>query len=288
VDADVEQFFDTLDHQQLMTALRRRISDGELLRLIHYWLKAGYVWEGSFYDTDQGSPQGGVLSPLLANIYLWSLDRDQQQEKSFIGRFTRYADDFVIQCGTRRHAEQALAWVAERLTRLGLRLHPEKTRVVEDTEGFDFLGFHHRRIPTLRRQRCASYGVLRWPGRKAQQRFRERVQRLLGPPLYLRQHWGECLSRLQRYLNGYRGYYGRGQSSTVFRKLDRYLHERLARHLARSQPTGKGRTRRRWRHVLGELQQQGPLPSLLAPLGPTRTRRAATGSNLAKDRWRAV
>jgi RNA-directed DNA polymerase len=96
VDADIEQFFDTLDHQQLMTALRRRISDGEVLRLIYRWLKAGYVWEGSYHDTDRGSPQGGVLSPLLANVYLHAFDREQRQQKSYLGRLVRYADDFVI------------------------------------------------------------------------------------------------------------------------------------------------------------------------------------------------
>ncbi len=78
VDADIEQFFDRLDHQRLMTALRRRISDGEVLRLIYRWLKAGYLWEGSQHDTDQGSPQGGVLSPLLANVYLHSFDCGQE------------------------------------------------------------------------------------------------------------------------------------------------------------------------------------------------------------------
>jgi len=78
VDADIQQFFDTLDHQTLMAALRRRISDGELLRLIYRWLKAGYLWEGQYHDTDQGSPQGGVLSPLLANVYLHGFDQAQQ------------------------------------------------------------------------------------------------------------------------------------------------------------------------------------------------------------------
>jgi RNA-directed DNA polymerase len=197
VDADLEQFFDTLDHQQLMAALRRRVSDGELLRLIYRWLKAGYLWEGSYHDTDQGSPQGGVLSPLLANVYLHAFDRAQQTEKSFLGRLVRYADDFVIQCGTRLQAERALAWVRQYLAGLGLRLHPEKTRLVEDREGFDFLGFQHRRVrgrraPTKER-------VVRWPGRKAQARFRDRIRQLVGPPQRLRAHWSDCMKALQRY-----------------------------------------------------------------------------------------
>jgi RNA-directed DNA polymerase len=93
VDADIEQFFDTLDHQQRMAALGRRISDGEVLRLIYRWLKAGYLADGSHHDTDAGSPQGGVLSPLWANVYLHAFDREQQAQKSFVGRLVRYADD---------------------------------------------------------------------------------------------------------------------------------------------------------------------------------------------------
>ena len=148
VDADIEQFFDTLDHQQLMAALRRRISDGEMLRLIYRWLKAGYLLDGEYHDTDQGSPQGGVLSPLLANVYLHALRPGAAEPRSrSSGGLTRYADDFVIQCGTAEHAARALEWVREQMAALGLRLHPEKTRVVNDREeGFDFLGFHHRRV----------------------------------------------------------------------------------------------------------------------------------------------
>src|SRR5205085_4291703 len=146
-----------------------------------------------YHDTDQGSPQGGVWSPLLANVYLHAFDREQQAEKSFVGRLVRYADDFVIQCGTREHAERALAWAREQLTGLGLRLHPEKTRVVADREGFDFLGFHHRRVPLRRQGGKPSSGVLRWPSRKANQRFRLRVQEVLGPPARLRAEWNERL-----------------------------------------------------------------------------------------------
>src|SRR5205814_2158721 len=175
VDADLEQFFDTLEHQYLMTALRRRISDGELLRLVYRWLKAGYLLDGVYHDTDQGSPQGGVLSPLLANVYLHAFDQACEQEKSFVGRLTRYADDFVIQCGTQAQAQRALAWAQETLVRLGLRLHPEKTRVVNDREaGFDFLGFHHRRV--LWKRSGAERRLMRWPSRKTCRKFRERVR----------------------------------------------------------------------------------------------------------------
>lgn len=283
VEADIEQFFDRLDHQQLMAALRRRISDGELLRLIYRWLKAGYWADGEVHDTDQGSPQGGVLSPLLANVYLHAFDRAQQAQKSFVGRLVRYADDFVIQCGTARHAARALEWARGELADRGLGLHPEKTRVVEDREGFDFLGFHHRRV-FLRRARREANGVIRWPSRKAQQRFREQVRRLVGPPMRLRAHWHDCMTALQKYLTGYCQYYRHGQSTAVFGRLDYFVECRIARNVARSQPVGRGRKRRSWRQPLETLRQWGKLPQLVQlQRGPFPAYRGA-----AKVRWRAV
>jgi group II intron reverse transcriptase/maturase len=267
VDADIEQFFDNLDHQVLMAALRRRIGDGEILRLIYRWLKAGYLWEGERHDTDQGSPQGGVLSPLLANVYLHSFDQAVRRQKAFIGKMTRYADDFIIQCGSAEHARRALGWATEQIAALGLRLHPEKTRIVNDRDvGFDFLGFHHRRVILGRQSRRGagkeSYGVLRWPGTKAQRKFRAEIRRRLGPAGLLRPHWKEVMRELRAYLVGWCQYYRHGQSTKVFGKLDYYVHIRVARNLTRGQPTGKRRVRRRWEYYARRLAQLGCLPRL--------------------------
>jgi RNA-directed DNA polymerase len=284
VDADIEPFFDTLDHQTLMAALRRRISDGELLRLIYRWLKAGYLWEGQYHDTDQGSPQGGVLSPLLANVYLHGFDQAQRTQKAFLGHLTRYADDFVIQCGTAEQAVRALEWTREQLARVGLRLHPVKTRVVNDREvGFDFLGFHHRRVRWTG-NRKESRGVRRWPSRKACRQFRERVRALVGPPGRLRREPEECQRRLGAYLRGWKHYLGHGERARTFAKLDQFVAERVARNLARSQPTGKHRRRRRWGEIAGELEREGVLPKL--GRRGTEALRAVRGR--AKVRWRAV
>jgi len=284
VDADLQQFFDTLDHQVLMAALKRRISDGEVLRLIYRWLKAGYLWEGQYHDTDQGSPQGGVLSPLLANVYLHGFDQAQQTQKCFLGRLTRYADDFVIQCGTAEQASRALAWAREQLARVGLTLHPAKTRVVNDREeGFDFLGFHHRRV-LLTGSRTESRGVLRWPSQKACRQFRERVRLLVGPPGRLRRERSKCQRRLGAYLRGWKHYFHHGESARTFVKLDQFVVERVARNLARSQPSGPNRRGRHWRELAGELAGPGGLPKL-AQLG-TETLQAFRGR--AKVRWRAV
>jgi RNA-directed DNA polymerase len=285
VEADIEQFFDQLDHQQLMVALRRRVSDGELLRLISRWLKAGYLAEGVYHDTDQGSPQGGVLSPLLANVYLHAFDQAQLAQKAFVGRLTRYADDFVIQCGSADQAARALEWAREQLGRLGLALHPVKTRVVNDREeGFDFLGFHHRRVPLRLRGQRESWGALRWPSRKAQQRFRDRVRQLVGPPLRLRHCWSERMVALRKYLVGWCQYYRHGQSGAVFHKLDRFVAVRVARNYARSQPTGRGRKPRSWVQCLRRLREWGKLPSLRQlQHGAFRAYRGQ-----ANVRWKAV
>jgi RNA-directed DNA polymerase len=284
VDADIQQCFDTLDHPTLMAALRRRISDGEVLRLIYRWLKAGSLWEGQYHDTDQGSPQGGVLSPLLANVYLHGFDQAQQTQKCFLGRLTRYADDFVIQCGTAEQAARALEWTRAQLARVGLTLHPDKTRVVNDREeGFDFLGFHHRRV-LLDGSRKESRGVLRWPSKKACRQFREHVRATVGPPGRLGRDRVGCLRRLRAYLTGWKHYFRHGQSARTFAKLDQFVIERVARNLARSQPTGPHRQRRRWGLIAGELAREGVLPKL-GRLG-TEALQALRGR--AKVRWRAV
>lgn len=286
VDADIEKFFDTLDHQELMAAVRRRVSDGEMLRLIYYWLKAGYLLDGQYHDTDQGSPQGGVLSPLLANAYLHTFDRAFKAQKRFIGRLTRYADDFVIQCGTRGQAEKALAWVIEQLEFLKLKLHPEKTKIVNDREeGFDFLGFYHRRVLIHHGTQTGkeSRGVLRWPSSKTRAAFHAQVEERLGPPGRLRPKWNEILEAYKRFLRGWWQYYRHGNSSRVFNKLDRYARERLARNLARSQPTGKKRTKRKWTFYI-----KHPSLQKLATLNTLTKADVRSLKGMAKAEWRAV
>ena len=282
-EADIEQFFDQLDHQQLMAALRRRVSDGEVLRLIYRWLKAGYLLDGVVHDTEAGSPQGGVLSPLLANVYLHAFDQAQKNQKAFVGRLVRYADDFLIQCGTRQQAERALSWAREALAFLGLRLHPEKTQVVEDArEGFDFLGFHHRRV-LLQRQPRERRGVLRWPSQKACRQFREAIRQRVGRPGTTRKRWGLVCRAVNAYLRGWVHYFRRGSSGRTFLKLDEWVRERVARNLARSQPTGKRRRGRSWVAYAEWLRQHRPLLSLYQ----LQHAKAPSYRGQARVRWRA-
>lgn len=139
LDADISGFFDNIPHRVIMEAVAHEVADGNILRLVEKFLRAGVMENGVFKPTTVGTPQGGVVSPLLANITLNHLDW-RLHEAGY--RFARYADDFVVVCRTHRQAEQALALVEEVLVELGLSLSPEKTKITTYGKGYEFLGFH--------------------------------------------------------------------------------------------------------------------------------------------------
>jgi RNA-directed DNA polymerase len=228
VDADIEAFFDRLDRDLVLECLRERISDRKVLRLIRAILSAGVLDGSVLSDSGEGTPQGGPLSPLMANAVLHRLDRQWQQRHRRLGVLVRYADDLCVCAPTRDRAEAALAALGQILEGLKLKLSESKTRIVgvaDGQEGYDFLGFHHRMVSS-RRNPAVRYPAC-WPSDKAMSRARSTIKEMTGRH---RRHvpTGLLVFQLNQFLRGWRQYYRYGNSSRYFAKLDRYVKERMA------------------------------------------------------------
>lgn len=226
VDADLKSYFDTIPHGAMLARVKERVSDGRLLALLEQYLKAGVMdslkgWE----PTEQGTPQGAVISPLLANLYLNPLDHLLAAQGL---EMTRYADDFVVQCREAAQAQRALALIQQWAQAQGLTVHPAKTKIVDATQkgGFDFLGYHFER-------------GLKWPRQKSLDKFKDRMRnktrRTQG------QSMGEVITELNPVLRGWFEYF-KHSHRTTFGPLDSWLRMRL-RSILRKNRGGKGRGR---------------------------------------------
>jgi group II intron reverse transcriptase/maturase len=234
VDGDIKSYFDSISHEKLLKLVERRISDRRVVKLLRQWLKAGVMEEGVVRGTDLGSPQGGVISPLLANIYLDALDGIWERRCRHLGILVRYCDDFVVLCRTRSDAEEALRRIGIILDRLSLTLHPEKTRIVElglGKQGFVFLGCYLRVV--LSHFKWREY-LFRWPSARAMNRIRARIRDLTN-----RRRWAgtkdirDVIRAINPVLRGWGNYFRTGNASTKFQQIDLFVHRRLLQLMER-------------------------------------------------------
>ena len=215
VDADIKSYFDSIPHEKLRRQVREKIADGRVLKMIELFLKQGVMDGIKEWTPEEGTPQGAVISPLLANIYLHPFDREMAEEGY---QMIRYADDFVIMCRTEEEAQRALTGVKEWMQEAGLKLSDEKTRIVnmsEEGEWMEFLGYHF--------EKCRGR-VIHWPRKKSLMKMkdaiREKTRRCNGHGI------GWIIQKVNAILRGWYGYYKQSHWTT-FKGIDQWIRMRL-------------------------------------------------------------
>jgi len=219
-----------------MERVSKRVSDRRVLKLLRGWLRAGVMEEGRYSETVSGTPQGGVISPLLSNIYLHFLDSVWARQCATLGVLVRYADDFVVLCRSREDLEEAERRVRLIFERLKLTLHPDKTRKVDLTngkEGYDFLGCHlHMRMSgkLWEEQRLCRYYLQRWPSKRSMKRVRERIRQLTDSSRDGVKDVAVLIQDVNPLLRGWGSYFRSGNAARKFLQLDKYVVRRLNQH----------------------------------------------------------
>jgi RNA-directed DNA polymerase len=271
-ESDVSDCFGAIPHSGLMSAIEERISDRHVLKLLRAMLRSGVMEDGAVTRDVTGTPQGGVISPCLCNVYLHRLDR--QWTKRGHGVLVRFADDLLALCRTRAEAEAALVALRTILAELGLQLKDAKTRIVhltEGGEGVDFLGFHHRWV-RAKRARHVQF-LARWPSRRAMQHARDRVREITARERQLLPI-EDIVQELNGYLRGWAGYFRYGNSARHFNLIEHHAHNRLALFVAKRHQRSRAYG---WRVVTYSSSNRLGLISLAGTVVAPRPHRAWRG-----------
>jgi group II intron reverse transcriptase/maturase len=229
VDADLKNFFGAVEHEKLLTLVGQRVSDGRVLNLIEQMLKAGCIAEGKRLTTEQGTPQGGVVSPILSNILLTPFDKEMRRRGY---RLTRYADDWVVTCRTREEAQDALAEAQKILTVLGVILNEEKTHIVHVSQGFEFLGYKIKRgsrrlkLPSSKIRSGTRHGDLyAYPREKSLQHFKEQIRNRTRRKAPVSTQ--ELIAEINPVIRGWGHYFCKAHVRKLFAQLDRWILRRI-------------------------------------------------------------
>lgn len=231
VDLDIQGYFDSINHEKLMKLVEMRINDRRILKLIRKWLEAGVMEDDQFHETELGSPQGGVISPLLSNIYLNYLDTVWMKKFTHLGELVRYADDLVILCKSKQQALESIQVVKSIMSKLDLTISKEKSKLVniwDDKEGFDFLGFHNRKFPVFNKGGSKFFILAHIPSKKAMKNMRRKIKEFTEPRSKLYWDMQDMIGGLNRKITGFRNYYLLSPiAKRWLNRIDWYVLERL-------------------------------------------------------------
>lgn len=241
VETDVASCFEAIPHSELMRAVEERICDQSVLKLLRAMLRAGVMQDGTVHKSEVGTPQGGVISPLMCNVYLHRIDRAWDEHEH--GKLVRFADDALVMCRSREQAEAALQRLRQLLAELGLQPKEAKTRIVHlrvGGEGLEFLGFHHRMVVARSRRTGKPFTFLaRWPADKAMRHARDRV-RALTDRRRLLLSVETIVGDVNAFLTGWAAHFRYGNSAGRFAAIMNYARMRMALFIAGRHKRSRG------------------------------------------------